>query len=172
MFIESFINNTRCDWAQEFSMFDDVAVKNDYVFEENIDALATDKKVVRALQSPVCIKEREDSASVIDSITGLQRLLQTLVETEEAVNALNVINPIDDPTRNDIQLKLTLKTQTQFIDLFVQKVSGVIQGVVALSDKDNKNSNTFEMALEDLKISHERMKGSIGEIIHLLPADS
>ena len=49
------------------------------------------------------------------------------------MNALNVINTIDDPTRHDIKLKLTLNTQAHLVDILVQTVSGVIQGVEALA---------------------------------------
>ena len=70
-------------------------------------------------------------------------LQQTLAKPQEAVNDLNVINTIDDPTSNNLQLKLTLKFQSQLVDILVQTVSGVIQGVVSLADKYNSNSKTF-----------------------------
>ena len=88
------------------------------------------------------------------------------------MNDLNAINPIDDPTGHDLQLKLTLKYQSQLVDILVQNVSGVIQGVADLSEKDNNNSKTFEMALEVLRIAHEKLKGSIGEGLHIVPAES
>ena len=48
------------------------------------------------------------------------------------MNDLNVINPIDDPTGYDIQLKLTLKTQAQLVDMLVQNVSGFIEVLISL----------------------------------------
>ena len=44
--------------------------------------------------------------------------------------------------------------------------------MLALADKYNNDSKTFEMALERLNISHENIKGSIGERVHILPAES
>ena len=107
--------------------------------------------------------------SVIDNVTELQGFLQTLMKPQEAVNALNVINPIDDTTGHDLQLKLTLKYQDQLVYILVQNLSGVIQAVAALSEMDNNNSKTFEMALGGLRIAHEKLKGSIGERLRLLP---
>ena len=88
------------------------------------------------------------------------------------MNALNVINPSDYLTGHAIQLKLTLKTQAQLVHILVQTVSGVIQGVVALAEKEKNYSKIFEMYLEGLNIAHEKMKGSIGERIHLITAES
>ena len=124
-------------------MFDDGAIKTERAFEEKIEALTTAKKVMRALRSPARIKEREDSTSVINSITVFMGLLQTLANHEKTVNALNVINNINEPTGHAIKLKLTLKTQAQFVYILVQKMSGVIQGVLALDKKDNNDSKTF-----------------------------
>ena len=171
VFIESFINKTGCDWAQEFSMFDNGAIKTEHAFEEKIDTIATAKRVIQVSQYPACIKERKYSTSVIDIITGLQGLLQTLANPEKYVNGLNFINPSNDSTRHDIQLNFTLKTQAQLVDTLVQTVSGVIQSVVALSDKDN-DSKTFEMALEGLNIAHDNMKVSIVKRLQRLCADS
>ena len=64
-----------------------------------------------------------------------------------------------------------MKSQAQLVDILVQNVSGVIQGVSALSEKENNNSKTFEMALEGLRIAHAKMRGSIGERLHLVPAE-
>ena len=96
---------------------------------------------------------------MIDSIKVLQVLFQTLVKPEEPVNALNSIDTINDPTGHDIQLKLILKTQAQLVDILVQTVSGIIQVVVYLAEKDNNDSKTFELALGVLKVEHEKMKG-------------
>ena len=122
------------------------------------------------LHSPERIKEREYSTSVIGSITVLQVLLQTLTNTKESVNALNVINPIYDPTGHDTQLNLTLKTQSQLIEILVQTLSVIIQDVLSLVEK--YESNNFEMTLSSLNIAHEKMKASIGKILHLISADS
>ena len=64
-----------------------------------------------------------------------------------------------------------MKYQDQLVDILVQNVSGVIQGVADLSEKDNNNSKTFEMSLGGLRISHEKLKGSIGERLHILPSE-
>ena len=81
---------------------------------------------MRALRSTARIKDHQYSMSIIYGIIELQGFLRTLVKPQEARNALNVINPIDDPTGHDIQLKLTLKTQSKFIDVLVQTFSGAI----------------------------------------------
>ena len=125
-------------------MFNYRSIKTERVFEENIDALATDNNFVQALFSPVRIKEREDSTSVIDSITSLQGFLQTLAKPQETLNALNVINPIGDPTGHDIRLKLNFKTQYHLVDVLVQTVSGVVQCMVALDEKYNNDSKYFK----------------------------
>ena len=72
-------------------MFDDFAIKTELAFEEKFDALATAKKVIQALRFHARINYREDSTSMIDSITGLQGLLQTLANYKEDVNALYTI---------------------------------------------------------------------------------
>ena len=81
-FIESCIKKTGCDWAQELSMFNYGYVKTEHVFEENIEALTTSKKSMHVLHSHVCIKERQDSTSILDSITELQGFLQTLAKPQ------------------------------------------------------------------------------------------
>ena len=88
-------------------MFNYGAVNTELMFEENIYSLTTSNKVIQAICSPARIYGHEYSMSVIENVTELQGFLQTLVKPQEAVNALNVINPIDDPTRHDLQLKLT-----------------------------------------------------------------
>ena len=50
-------------------MFNDGAINTERKFEENMYALITSKKVLQSLRSPARIKEREDSTSLIDSIT-------------------------------------------------------------------------------------------------------
>ena len=117
-------------------MFNYGAVNNEHMFEENIYSLTTANKFMQKLCSPAHIYGHEYSMSVIDDVTELQGFLQTLVKPQGAVNALNVINPIDDTTGHDLQLKLTLKYQDQLVDILVQNVSGVIQGVADLSEKD------------------------------------
>ena len=125
-------------------MFNYGAVKNERLFEENINALNTAKKFMQAILSPTCIKEREYSTSAIDNITELQGFLHTLVNPQEDVNALNVINPIDEPTGNELQLNMDLKSQAQLVDILVQNLCGVMQGVLHLADKDNNYSKPFE----------------------------
>ena len=138
MFIDSVVKTTGSDWAQEFSLFDDGAVNTERAIEENIDALATAKRVMWTFCSPARIKERKYSTSVIDSIIGIQGFIHTLVKPEESVEYLDIINPINDHTKHSIQLNFTLKTQDWLVDVLVQTVSGVIQGVAALFKKDNK----------------------------------
>ena len=102
--------------------------------------------------APLCVLR---SVKILrDSITELQGLLHTLEKPQEAANALNSIHHIDDPTGHDIQLKLSLKTQAQLVYIFVKTVSGVIQGVITLDEKDNNYSKTFEMYLGYLNITH------------------
>ena len=83
-------------------MFDDFSIKTDRAFEENIETLATPKKVMRVLRSPALIKEREYFTSMIDGITELHGFLQTISNPSEAVDALNVINTSSDPTGHGI----------------------------------------------------------------------
>ena len=61
-----------------------------------------------------------------------------------------LINLVDDPNGHEIQLKLTLNTQAQLVDVLVQTFSGVIQGGVVFSEKDKNVSKTCEMDLEGL----------------------
>ena len=115
-----------CEREQDLSMFNDGAIKTERAFEEKIGALATAKKVIQEIFYPARIKERDDSTPVIDSIREIQAFLQNIENPQEAVKYLNVINPINEPTGYNIQLKLTLKNQAELVDILVQTVSGVI----------------------------------------------
>ena len=44
--------------------------------------------------------------------------------------------------------------------------------MVDLTEKENNDFRTFEIALEGLKFIHEKMNGLIGKRLHLFPADS
>ena len=57
------------------------------------------------------------------------------MKPQEDLDSLNVINIVDDPSGHDMQFKLTLNNQAQLLYFLVKTVSGVIQCVVALSEK-------------------------------------
>ena len=73
VFIDSFIMNNGCDWAQELSMFNDGSINTEHAFEENIDTFAAAKKFMQALHCTARIKEHKYCTPVV-----YNRLLRSL----------------------------------------------------------------------------------------------